>query len=66
MMTFTSKTGDDYERHTAVRTITMEVAEGSSLSAVLEAFGQFLKATGYCFDGELDIVDDSDNEAKDD
>ena len=38
--------------------ITAELPPDSSLPEVLEAFESFLKACGYCFTGEIDIVEE--------
>lgn len=39
--------------------VTIDLPSDSSLSDTLEAFERFLKATGYSFDGVVDIVEET-------
>ena len=39
--------------------VTIELSSDTSLPDVLEAFERFLKATGYSFDGVIDIVEEA-------
>jgi hypothetical protein len=34
-------------------TVTIEIADDSTLDEALDAFGRFLRAVGYVFDGEV-------------
>lgn len=40
--------------------VTFEIAEDASLNQMLDAIQYFLKASGFHFDGYLDIVKDDD------
>jgi hypothetical protein len=40
-----------------LETISMEMREDAQIDDVLETFSRFLKAVGYHFDGEIQIVD---------
>lgn len=46
-----------YEDHAPK--VTVEVHSDSNLSEVVEAFESFLKATGFVFEGRLEIVEDA-------
>ncbi len=46
----------EYQFDTHTPKITMELSNESVLPDVLEAFEMFLIASGYVFDGKLDIV----------
>lgn len=53
------------------RRVVIEVGQDASLTEVLEAFESYLKAVGYSFDGNIDIVpeysfDDTDSGYNDD
>lgn len=50
MIKFTSQYDKEHEK------IDMEMHSDSNLGEVLEVFERFLKATGYNFDGTVDIV----------
>ena len=60
MIKLISKTPEDQQEFTAVKNIEMEITSDASLPEVLEAFKQFLLASGYCFNplSYLEIVDD--------
>jgi len=55
-MKFT-QTHTDYRTDKPIETVSIEIAEHSNIGTVLEAFTRFLRAAGYCFDGEVEIVD---------
>ncbi len=40
-------------------TFTMELENVVVLSDILEKFGMFLRGSGFCFSGNVDIVDDN-------
>jgi hypothetical protein len=42
---------------------TMECSDETTLSDLLRDLGNLLKLVGYCFDGELDIVDNEEQES---
>ena len=48
-------------RYTPVKNIAIEVDGDATISEMLSAYADFLRAIGYHFDGELDIVNDFDN-----
>ena len=49
-----------------LETISIETKDDLHIDDALEAFGRFLKAVGYHFDGEIRIVDDNDQVSLDD
>jgi hypothetical protein len=58
-MKFSQTISGDDQRFTAVKSIEMVLDDDATLPDVLEAFGQFLKACGYSFTGEIEVVDDT-------
>lgn len=59
------QTHTDYTGEIA-ETILIETKEDLHIDDALEAFGRFLKAAGYYFDGEVRIVNDNDQVSLDD
>ena len=53
----------DEEDYTAMRTIDMAVNCEANLYEIIEVFSDFLKASGYAFDGQIELI--SKDEAKD-
>ena len=53
----------DEECYTAMRTIDMSVDSEQNLYEIIEVFSGFLKASGYAFDGQIELI--SKDEAKD-
>ena len=53
----------DEECYTAMRTIDMAVNCEANLYEIIEVFSDFLKASGYAFDGQIELI--SKDEAKD-
>lgn len=41
--------------------ITVSLSSEATLTEVVEIFERFLKAVGYCFDGNLEIVEETTN-----
>ena len=64
-MKFT-QTHTDFRTGKPLETVSIEIAEHSDIGTVLEAFTRFLRAAGYCFDGEVEIVDNQEREDLDD
>ena len=58
-MKFSQKYSESDMEFTAVKNIEMEIDQDATLSHALEAFGQFLKACGYSFTGEIEVVDNT-------
>lgn len=50
MIVFENKTEKQHKPHTAVRNIRMEVDPNSDIHGIIEAFGDFLKASGFSAD----------------
>ena len=63
-MKFT-KTHNDWNGE-FLETITMEMREDAHIDDVLETFSRFLKAVGYHFNGQLQIIDQEDFDPLDD
>ena len=63
MIKFVNTTNDIHKPYTAVESIEMCIADESSLPDILEAFENFLKASGYHFpeNGYIDIVQDEES-----
>ena len=51
------QTHTDYNGN-LLESVTMEIKEDVHIDDALEAFGRFLKAAGYYFDGSVTIADD--------
>ena len=49
---------DMHHEYTAVNRIEMEIDSEASLDEMLSAYREFLFASGYSFDGILDVVND--------
>ena len=47
---------DEHTRHTAVRSVDINIADEATLTEMLEAYEQFLLACGYQLTGKLDII----------
>ena len=47
-----------HAEYSAVKSVTMEVADEASVFEMLEAFKEFLNGTGYRITGEIDIIED--------
>lgn len=56
MIKFINETSDIHKPFTAIRNIEIAVADETNLEELLEAFEQFLRASGYTIDGALDVV----------
>lgn len=48
----------------SISEVSIKVHDEVTITDLLEEFGNFLKACGYSFDGELDIVNDDYDESK--
>jgi hypothetical protein len=49
---------DMHHKYTVVNRIEMEIDSEASLDEMLTAYREFLLASGYSVDGELDVVND--------
>ena len=58
-------TPEDEECYTAMRTIDMSVNCESNLYEIIEVFSDFLKASGYAFDGRIELISKEEVEAED-
>ena len=55
----------DEEDYTAMRTIDMAVNCEANLYEIIEVFSDFLKASGYAFDGRIELSSKEETEAED-
>ena len=55
----------DEECYTAMRTIDMSVDSEQNLYEIIEVFSDFLKASGYAFDGRIELISKEETEAED-
>ena len=55
----------DEECYTAMRTIDMSVDSEQNLYEIIEVFSDFLKASGYAFDGRIELISKEEAEAED-
>jgi hypothetical protein len=51
----------DYDNR-VLETISIEISEHSTLTEALDAFERFLKAVGYVFDGNINIVNEDEQQ----
>ena len=58
MIKLINEISDVYSQYTAIRNIEITISEEASLDEMLDAYAQFLRACGYAFDGQLEVVDD--------
>ncbi len=49
-----------------LETVSIQIKEDAHIDDALEAFGRFLKAAGYHFDGEIQIVGEEETDPLDD
>ena len=64
-MKFT-QTHTDFRTGKPLETVSIEIAEHSDIGTVLDAFARFLRASGYEFEGTIDIIDNQEREDLDD
>ena len=55
----------DEECYTAMRAIDMSVDSEQNLYEIIEVFSDFLKASGYAFDGRIELISKEETEAED-
>ena len=55
---------EDEEGYTAMRTIDMSVDSEQNLFEIIEVFSDFLKASGYAFDGRIELISKDEVEAE--
>tara|TARA_R110000868_G_scaffold156440_1_gene383289 strand:- start:1744 stop:1998 length:255 start_codon:yes stop_codon:yes gene_type:complete len=55
----------DEECYTAMRTIDMSVDSEKNLYGIIEVFSDFLKASGYAFDGRIELISKEEVESED-
>lgn len=55
----------DEECYTAMRTIDMSVDSEQNLYEIIEVFSDFLKASGYAFDGRIELISKDEVEVED-
>ena len=55
----------DEECYTAMRTVDMSVDSEQNLYEIIEVFSDFLKASGYAFDGRIELISKEETEAED-
>jgi len=55
----------DEECYTAMRTIDMSVDSEKNLYGIIEVFSDFLKASGYAFDGRIELISEEEAESED-
>jgi len=51
----------DYDNR-VLETISIEISEHSTITEALDAFGRFLKAVGYVFNGNINIVNEDEEQ----
>ena len=54
----------DEKCYTAMRTIDMSVDSEQNLYEIIEVFSDFLKASGYAFDGRIELISKEETEAE--
>tara|TARA_B110000977_G_scaffold146530_1_gene185819 strand:+ start:76 stop:369 length:294 start_codon:yes stop_codon:yes gene_type:complete len=55
----------DEECYTAMRTIDMSVDSEQNLYEIIEVFSDFLKASGYAFNGRIELISKEEAESED-
>ena len=65
MIKFSYAVPADEECYTAMRTIDMSVDSEQNLYEIIEVFSDFLKASGYAFDGQIELISKEETEAED-
>ena len=65
MIKFSYTVPEDEECYTAMRTIDMSVDSEQNLYAIIEVFSDFLKTSGYDFDGQIELISKEKVEAED-
>ena len=65
MIKFSYAVPADEECYTAMRTIDMSVDSEQNLYEIIEVFSDFLKASGYAFDGQIELISKERAESED-
>jgi len=65
MIKFSYAVPADEECYTAMRTIDMSVDSEQNLYEIIEVFSDFLKASGYAFDGQIELISKKGAESED-
>ena len=55
----------DEECYTAMRTVDMSVDSEQNLYEIIEVFSDFLKASGYAFNGRIELISKEETESED-
>ena len=64
MYKFTYEQPETHAPYSAVKSVTMEVADEATVYEMLEAFKEFLNGTGYHITGAFDIIEPDTEEWK--
>ena len=65
MIKFSYKVPEDEGCYTAMRSIEMSVDCDANVYEIIEVFSDFLKGSGYAFDGRIELLSKEEAEAED-
>ena len=65
MIKFSYEVPESEEKYTATRSIDMAIDSEQPVYDIIEAFSEFLKASGYMFKGRIELISEEEAETED-
>ena len=65
MIKFSYEVPESEEKYTATRSLDMTVDSEQPVYDIIEAFSEFLKASGYVFKGRIEMISEEEAETED-
>ena len=65
MIKFSYEVPESEEKYTATRSLDMTIDSEQPVYDIIEAFSEFLKASGYMFKGRIEIISEEEAETED-
>jgi len=65
MIKFSYVVPADENAYTATTSIEVSINSQSSIYDIIESFGEFMQACGFCIDGRIDLVSEGEVESED-
>ena len=65
MIKFSYEVPESEEKYTATRSLDMTIDSEQTVYDIIEAFSDFLKASGYMFKGRIELISEEEAETED-
>tara|TARA_R110000765_G_scaffold310493_2_gene403794 strand:+ start:100 stop:363 length:264 start_codon:yes stop_codon:yes gene_type:complete len=65
MIKFSYEVPESEEKYTATRSLDMTIDSEQPVYDIIEAFSEFLKASGYMFKGRIELISEEEAETED-